>query len=312
MITPTVSIVVPMFNGERFLSQTVNSILAQSFRDWELVLIDDGSKDGSADIATNYASNDERIRFVTQPNGGVANARNSGLKTTNSESEFVIFLDQDDTWEPDALADLISAIQSTPSAVAAFGIAQYVDDNGERIREGELEGALRDRLVFEKGKVRNLRIDEPSIFASLVICNQMVTPGLILMKREPLMKVGDFDQTVAPADDYDLYARMSRHGCIVFLDKLVLNYRLHSANASWSSNIRYATGLVRKKLASSSENSSEQKILANKAYRAWHLYQIVNKPKYAWRCIKQGQLKIAMGQLYYTGLAVVKFVKNFK
>ena len=93
---PIVSIIVPVYNGEPYLSETLDSIRNQSFKNWETVVIDDGSKDGSVGVALGYVNRDPRIRVVQQENSGVANARNSGFAATNPQTEFVIFLDHDD------------------------------------------------------------------------------------------------------------------------------------------------------------------------------------------------------------------------
>ncbi len=101
---PEISIVVPTHGG-RFLAATVASIRAQTFAGWELVIVDDGSRDGTAGVAAGLATADGRIRVVTHAhNRGIAAARNAGLASISPASRFVAFLDHDDLWMPDALA----------------------------------------------------------------------------------------------------------------------------------------------------------------------------------------------------------------
>ena len=96
----------------------------------------------------------------------------------------------------------------------------------------------------------------------------MITPGIVLMKREKLVTLGGFDQSVVPADDYDIYSRIARHGVFGFIPKVVLNYRIHATNASNTYNIRDATFMVRRKMAASPENDAKQADLAKRAFGA--------------------------------------------
>jgi glycosyltransferase involved in cell wall biosynthesis len=117
---PRVSVVIPAYNGERYLGATLDGVLNQSIGDWEVVVFDDGSGDASADIAASYAAADNRIHCVRGPNQGPAQARNRGFAATDGHSEFVIFLDHDDVWEPDTLERLVDALDARPGYVSAW------------------------------------------------------------------------------------------------------------------------------------------------------------------------------------------------
>lgn len=113
---PLVSVVLPVFNGERFLRGAIESVLAQTCRDWELLIVDDGSTDRSPAICDEYAEKDARIRVFHQPNGGVNAARAKGID--NARGEFLIFLDADDALMPDAIAYMARLFQSDTDLVA--------------------------------------------------------------------------------------------------------------------------------------------------------------------------------------------------
>src|SRR5688500_12664778 len=98
---PRVSIVMPTVNSERYLESTVDSVAGQTFTAWELVLSDDGSSDGTVSLSRHLASRDGRIRTATGRHQGVATARNDGLRASDPATEYVVFLDSDDTWTPD-------------------------------------------------------------------------------------------------------------------------------------------------------------------------------------------------------------------
>ncbi len=300
MSAPKVSIIIPTYNGERYLSETLDSVRFQIFKEWEAIVIDDGSKDGTVAVAEEYAARDKRIRVVQQKNGGVARARNGGLRETNSDSTFVIFLDHDDFWEPFALSSLIEAADSVPNCACATAIGRFVNEIGMWTKEGDLEESGRDRLELRDGRVQKLSVNNPTTFGSFAIRNYMVTPGLVLMKREILVKTGEFDQDVAPCDDWDMYARMSRHGCFVFLNKVILNYRLHFNNASLNSEkMKESEQLMRRKLASSQENSPEQAVIARTAYKEWQKYLIRRKVEFATDALKRKDVSGALKQMAY-------------
>ena len=133
MPAPQVSILVPVYNAEKYLALTLESVQAQTCQSWELIAVDDGSKDGSAAIVREYAGRDGRIRLVQQENSGVASARNRGYVESNSDTEFLIFLDNDDLWEPQTLQTLIGALEANPAACAAYAQIRYIDAEGKPI-----------------------------------------------------------------------------------------------------------------------------------------------------------------------------------
>ena len=149
MSLPRISIVVPVYNSAPFIAATLESVIAQSFCDWEMVVVDDGSPDAAAVIVEEFCRRDPRIRLVQQANQGVANARNSGLAKTDPRTEFVIFLDSDDMWQPAALATLLATLEAQPQAAGAHSIARTVDERGEPFQPGMAEKILRQRRAVQ-------------------------------------------------------------------------------------------------------------------------------------------------------------------
>jgi len=224
----SISIVIPAYNAGKFLAETIDSVLAQTETDWELVIVDDGSVDDTAAIATAYAGQDSRIRVITQPNGGVATARNTGLKA--SSGDFVMLLDHDDLLQPDALNVLRSALAGNSRATGVHGLAQKL---GEQGAEG-IQNFERRKLV--DGKVVNADRKEPTTAAMVVFDNLIPTPGVALLRRstiDALSANGDlFDQSAAPLDDWDFWLRVTQLGDILFFDEVVLRWRRHEAAGS--------------------------------------------------------------------------------
>ncbi len=117
--TPKVSIIMPVYNGDAFLKDSIGSILCQTFHDFELLLIDDGSTDGSGATCRNFQQNDERIRYVHQKNGGISSARNHGLRL--AQGEWCTFCDCDDRYEPDLLKDNLEILEKNSADIVKFG-----------------------------------------------------------------------------------------------------------------------------------------------------------------------------------------------
>src|SRR4051812_13717709 len=116
MDAPSITVIVPCFNAGQFLRETVESLIAQTRRDWEAVIVDDGSSDGSVEVAADIAAADERISCLVQPNGGVSAARCAGLAACRDTSRFLLFLDADDVLERTMLETLVGYLERTPKA----------------------------------------------------------------------------------------------------------------------------------------------------------------------------------------------------
>ncbi len=231
-----VSIVVPAYNAEEYLPETVESILAQTVSEWELIIVNDGSQDATKTLAEQFAARDARIRAVHQANMGLPGARNRGYEESSSQTRFVIFLDADDLWEPNTLEVLIAALEGHPEAVAAHGLARYIDDKGCPIRPGKLEARIRSRKAIVNGRLVSWPMEKPTTFAVLAIDCYIVSAGSVLIRRSALERVGLFDRmkhlSRASLEDWDLWLRLCLHGDFAVAPEVVLNYRQHGANLS--------------------------------------------------------------------------------
>lgn len=128
MPAPEVSVVVPIYNVEDYLPKCLDSLLAQTFRDFELILVNDGSRDGCLAIMKDYASRDPRIRIVDKANGGLSDARNAGMAI--ARGTYIQFVDSDDFVEPDLLQECVSALRKTDADMVIFDVYQYHQKTG--------------------------------------------------------------------------------------------------------------------------------------------------------------------------------------
>ncbi len=180
-----IGVVIPAFNAASYLGDAIRSVLAQTHRDWEVTVVDDGSTDGTATVAAAFTG--PRIRLIRQANAGVSAARNRGLAATDADA--IVFLDADDWLSPDALCTLAATVQGNPHAVAAVGPYRRVP-GPSRIRRPP-SGNLLERLL-----VRNL-------FAN---------GGHLLIRRGALDEAGAFHTGLRYGEDWEYWTRLARIG----------------------------------------------------------------------------------------------------
>ena len=125
-----VSIVTPCYNGSRYVAETIESVLAQTYEKWEMLIVDDGSKDNSAEIIRKYAEKDDRIRLIQQPNGGSANARNHGIREANGQ--YIALLDADDLWKPEFLKEQIDFMKEK-NTLCVYSSYERIGETSEEI-----------------------------------------------------------------------------------------------------------------------------------------------------------------------------------
>lgn len=267
-----ISIVTPAYNAERFLRATIAGVLAQTHQRFQYIVVDDGSRDGTAALAEEYSRTDSRIRVLRQANSGVASARNAGLRLIAPEADAVIFLDADDVWRPNCLELLLRRLQTDAGAPAVHGKAECIDGDGKAIplsgyeREGRRFLRTRGSFALGSGEVAVLEEAEPTDFSALALFNPISTPGQVLIRRSALDRVGSFDSQAKPAEDWDLWLRLAVLGPLGYLPRAVIDYRRHGDNASAQlSKMRRADLYVRRKTVNVTTRSQPE---ANRIARA--------------------------------------------
>ncbi|MDH5537022.1 MAG: glycosyltransferase [Betaproteobacteria bacterium] len=130
---PVVSVIMPVYNVKPFVGAAVASVLDQTYRDFELIVVDDGSTDGSLSVVLSIVRNfrDPRVRLTSQPNRGLAGARNTGIR--GARGRYVAFLDSDDLWEPEKLAAHVRHLESSPDVGVSYSPSEFIDDAGRRL-----------------------------------------------------------------------------------------------------------------------------------------------------------------------------------
>ena len=143
---PAISIITPCFNGARYIDALVASVRAQTFSDWEHVIVDDGSSDGSAAAVQRHMQGDARLTLISQANGGVARARRTGYRASNVASRYVYFLDVDDLLEPEMLQVMVDYLDRHRSVGLAYCAYTLIDDAGRPLPDFPLPRYAKTRF----------------------------------------------------------------------------------------------------------------------------------------------------------------------
>jgi GT2 family glycosyltransferase len=265
---PLISIVIPAHNAERFLAATLDSVVEQSYNDWECIVVDDDSKDATLAIAERYAQTDDRIRAVHIDHGGESGARNAGFRLTNSNATYCTFMDSDDVWLPGALEALLDRANADPEAIGAHAVAEFIDASGAPLRPGEFSARGLHRIGLVGDRIGKIPIDAPTDFTVLFWGTSIFPPGLVLAKRAAYVKVGPFDASLTAGADWDMLLRLARYGHLAFLPEVVLLYRRHDNNAGAQTTAPEQVHRVMCQTFHSRLNSAEQRDIARRGWRA--------------------------------------------
>ncbi|MGY8681580.1 glycosyltransferase [Bradyrhizobium sp. UFLA05-153] len=218
---PTVSVITPFLNLERYLSAAIESVRAQTFVDWEMILVDDGSSDKSIEIAVTAAAEDPRIRLVRSNGRGAAAARNTGLRI--GCGKFITFLDGDDLFEPEKLEKDLEALKANPQAMLTYGptLWWFPDDPYHNWVE---------QMPGESG---HLHIP-PKLLDKVILRQRSQVPCIcaIMVRREALQFVGGFDESFQLYEDQTLLVKLLLRYPAFVTDTPTSRYRQHANSTS--------------------------------------------------------------------------------
>jgi GT2 family glycosyltransferase len=208
-----VSVVMPVYNCQRYLAAAVESILGQTFRDFEFIIIDDGSTDGSLSLLQGFAERDDRIRLVSRPNTGIVGALNEGLAM--ARGEFIARMDGDDVSFPTRLERQVEYLQSHPECVA-------IGAKVNRVCPAGLKCAVTPRVTAHAQIEERLLLGEGGA---------MVHP-VVMMRATVVRSIGGYREKYRYVEDLDLFLRLGEVGRLANLDEILLDYREHLASTN--------------------------------------------------------------------------------
>lgn len=196
-----ISIVIPLYNKAASISATIGCVLRQTYTDWEVVVVDDGSTDGSGDLVCSM--NDNRIRLIRQQNAGVSAARNRGI--TEAKGEFVAFLDADDEWKPNYLESQMELTRKYPECQV------FATDYIFRTHNGEFKNTILNKIAFqgESGILDNY-------FEVASSGHPPLWTSAVMVRKSALVAVGGFPLGVRSGEDLLTWARLACYGSIAY------------------------------------------------------------------------------------------------
>lgn len=206
----TISVIIPAYNAELYLAEAIESVLAQKYRNIELIVIDDGSTDSTASIAKKFG---DSVHLIRQTNQGLSGARNTGIR--NAQGEIIALLDADDLWEPTFLDEMVSALEQYPHATGAYCGFQYIS------AEGNIIGTP------------CLKVVAPEVLhKTLIFIGNWLVPSGVIFRKSFAFEVGLFDEEIGPVADADLWMKLSSKGPMIGVPQPLVKYRQHDGNMS--------------------------------------------------------------------------------
>jgi len=212
----TVDVIIPVYNGERFIREAVNSIIAQTLPVQNIFIIDDGSSDRTKEVVYDIIKNSPiSIHYINEKNYGPSAARNKGIRL--SKAEYVAFLDADDVWHPQKIEKQINVFKSSSDKKLGAVYCQF-----DVLHEGT------DQARYQKTPPQSGNLFSYLLNGTGALC----TPSLLLFKKEVFNSIGLFDEKLRSGEDWDILLRTAKNFHFDFCNEILLMVRDHSENTS--------------------------------------------------------------------------------
>lgn len=210
MSTPLISVIIPVFNGERTVLETVQSVLQQTFTHFELIIINDGSSDRTLELLDTVE--DQRVHVFSYENGGLPVARNRGIE--RAQGQYITFIDADDLWTPTKLADQLAALQKNPDAGLAYSWTLTMDDQTGALHPGKF-------VSFEG-----------DVYGQMLLSNFIASGSNAMLTTDAIRSVGEFDAALTSCEDWDYWLRVAAKWPFAVVTKPQILYRQSSGAMS--------------------------------------------------------------------------------
>ena len=212
---PKVDVIIPAYNAAKYLPAAIESVVAQTFDDWRILLIDDGSTDNTAEVVAPYLKQlGEKLQYIYQPNAGLPAARNAAIR--NSSAELLALLDADDLWLPCRLAESVKCFDGRPRVGLAYGLISRIDVDGKVL------DTFGGNLTHAEGQIA------PYIYTREV---QLPCPTMTF-RRSCVDEVGLFDETMRATEDRDMWLRIALRHDVALAPKVIALYRMSQGSMS--------------------------------------------------------------------------------
>ena len=205
-----ISVIIPVYNGAKTIRKTIESVLNQTFLDFELIVINDGSQDATLEIVDSFK--DSRLKVFSYPNTGPSQSRNRGI--SHASGKYISFIDADDVWRADKLEAQLQVLHANPQATVAYSWTDYIDESGQFLRRGAHISVTGD------------------VFKYLLLANFLENGSNPLICAHALAEVGGFDESLTHAEDWDMWLRLAAHYQFVAVPSPQIFYRVYDNSSS--------------------------------------------------------------------------------
>ena len=252
---PLVSVIMPAYNAERYIAESIQSVVDQTYDNWELIIVDDGSTDKTAETVQSFAASENRIKYIFQPNSGQGKARNTAVE--NSTGSLIAFLDSDDLWLTEKLECQLQTLIDTKADVVFSDVIIFYEPG--------------DNLGPTEFPIAAGRIEGAQMFDLLLFQNRI--PVLSTMLRREIFKIGGpFDESMSyqGCEDYDLWLKLASRGAIFYgMTSKLVRYRRHphSMTHKESKVLKPMLRVVHRHIDKGSLNENEKRFRLRGLYR---------------------------------------------
>lgn len=212
---PLVTVTVCAYNAERYIEETLESVLSQTFRDFDILVVDDGSTDGTRGVVERLARRHSRVKYRFQSNGGLSSARNASLRF--AEGEWLAVIDHDDICLPDRLQMQIDAARSAPDASLIFSDSEHFTDDGRVLR-----------TQFQRFNPCALDLSAGAAAVQLLTHGNFIDSETAFFRKSAAIIAGGFDARYVYSMDYDFFLRMAARYRLVGINRILSRWRIHS------------------------------------------------------------------------------------
>jgi cellulose synthase/poly-beta-1,6-N-acetylglucosamine synthase-like glycosyltransferase len=216
---PYVSVIMPAYNAEATIAETVSSVLAQTFESFELIIINDGSTDKTAAVVEDTFGRDPRVTLITQENGGVARARNSGISA--SRCEFIAPIDADDLWHPTYLEKQLATLNQRSDIGFVYAWSRYIDFDGN--------------VTSTPGYV----VVDHIVFSRLLYWNIVGNGSAMVFRKSAALEYGGYDPRVSPTEDVMLQLKIASRYSVAVTPEYLVGYRQYTGQVSSDADLMY-------------------------------------------------------------------------
>lgn len=248
---PLISVIIPVYNGEKTIRKTIESVLNQTFIDLELIVVNDGSQDSTLDIIKSFS--DSRLHLFSYSNAGQAISRNRGIK--QASGKYISFIDADDLWTSNKIECQLAALKNHPDAAVAYSWCNHIDAEDKLLRPGS--------RITANGY----------IYSQLLVANFLENGSNPLIRRQALTEVGEFEASLSPAEDWDLWLRLAAKYQFIAVSSPQVLYRVSISSAS--SNIMKME-LVSLQVIERAFNQAPKSLQYLKRYSLGNLYKYLS------------------------------------